>query len=219
MKVLVLEDDYSLNKVISSFLKIEGFFVDSFFNGDEAVEQLLKAQYDLCIFDINVPCIDGLNVLDFIRKENITTPVIMMSAMTDMNTIKQSYENGCDDYLKKPFDIEELYLRVKYVVKHMLPEDKHLVHLGHGYFFDMDRESLIKNEKEIELSVKEKLMLLLFVQNLGNTVSTQMLRDYVWNGEYIEAVSIRTIVHKLKNKLKSGMIINLRGIGYKLLAQ
>jgi len=219
MKVLLLEDDYSLNKVITSFLRVKGFFVDTFSNGDEAAKQLLKAQYDLCVFDINVPCIDGHSVLEFIRKEHIKTPVIMMSAMTDMQTIKRSYENGCDDYLKKPFDIEELFLRVEYVLKHMLPEKKHLVHLGQGYFFDVDKEILMRNEKEVALSIKEKLMLSLFVQNIGSTVSTQMLRDYVWNGETVEAVSMRTIVHKLKSKLKSGMIINLRGIGYKLLAK
>lgn len=219
MKVLLLEDDYSLNKVITSFLRTKGLFVDTFSNGDEAAKQLLKAQYDLCIFDINVPCIDGHNVLEFIRKEKIRTPVIMMSAMTDIETIKRSYENGCDDYLKKPFEIEELLLRVEYVLKRALPQNEHLIRLQYGYFFDMKKEALLKNDKEIELSIKEQLMLSLFVQNHGNTVSTQMLRDYVWNGEEIEAVSMRTIVHKLKSKLKSGMIINLRGIGYKLLSE
>lgn len=219
MKVLLLEDDYSLNKVITSFLRTKGLFVDTFSNGDEAAKQLLKAQYDLCIFDINVPCIDGHNVLEFIRKEKIRTPVIMMSAMTDIQTIKRSYENGCDDYLKKPFEIEELLLRVEYVLKRALPQNEHLIRLQCGYFFDMKKEALLKNDKEIELSIKEQLMLSLFVQNHGNTVSTQMLRDYVWNGEEIEAVSMRTIVHKLKSKLKSGMIINLRGIGYKLLSE
>ena len=219
MKILLLEDDYSLNKIISSFLRLKGLFVDSFFNGDEAVKQLLRAQYDLCIFDINIPCIDGHNVLEFIRKENINTPVIMMSAMTDMQTIKRSYENGCDDYLKKPFEIEELLLRVEYVLKRALPQKEHLVRLAHGYFFDVEKEVLLKDERQIELSTKEQCMLSLFVRNLGNTVSTQMLRDYVWNGEDVEAVSMRTIVHKLKSKLKSGMIINLRGIGYKLLAE
>lgn len=219
MKILLLEDDYSLNKIITSFLQSRGFVVDAFSNGDGAIKQLLKAQYDLCIFDINVPCIDGHTVLEFIRKENIQTPVIMMSAMTDVETIKRSYENGCDDYLKKPFDIEELFLRVEYALKHLMLEEEHLIRLGQGYVFNILKESLHKNDKEVELSIKEQLMLSLFVKHIGNTVSTQMLRDYVWNGEDIEAVSMRTIIHKLKSKLKSGMIINLRGVGYKLLAE
>lgn len=219
MKILLLEDDFSLNKVIDSYLRSQGFFVDSFFNGDEAVKQLLQAQYDLCIFDINVPYINGHEVLDFIRKENIKTPVIIMSAMKDMENIKKSYDFGCDDYLKKPFEIEELMLRIRYTLKHAMPKEEHLISLNYGYFFDTNAGILLKNDMSIDLSTKEKLMLTLFVSNLGKTVTTQMLRDYVWNGEDVEAVSMRTIVHKLKAKLKSGMIINLRGVGYKLLGQ
>lgn len=217
MKILLLEDDFSLNKVIATYLHSQGFFVHSFSNGDEAVKQLLQAQYDLCIFDVNVPHIDGHNVLEFIRKENIKTPVIMMSALTDIQTITKSYENGCDDYLKKPFEIEELMLHIQYALKHTLPDREHLVSLNYGYFFDTTTMLLSKNDRSIDLSTKEQLMLALLVNNLGKTVTTQMLRDYVWNGEDIKAVSMRTIVHKLKAKLKSGMIINLRGIGYKLI--
>ncbi|WP_373032361.1 response regulator transcription factor [Sulfurovum sp.] len=217
MKILLLEDDFSLNKVITSYLRSQGFFVNAYTNGDEAVKQLLQAQYDLCILDINVPHIDGHAVLDFLRKENIRTPVIMMSAMKDMETIKKSYENGCDDYLKKPFEIEELMLRIRYALKHALPQVMDLVPLKYGYFFDPHAMILTKNDSAIDLSSKEQLMLALFVSNQGRTVSTEMLRNYVWNGENVEAVSMRTIVHKLKTKLKSGMIINLRGVGYKLL--
>lgn len=219
MKILLLEDDFSLNKVITNFLKSSGYFVDSCTNGDEAAKRMLKAQYDLCIFDINVPYIDGHDVLAYIRKENISTPVIMMSAMIDMDTIKRSYKNGCDDYLKKPFDIEELSLRINYILKQSSPEKKELIQLKYGYFFDLQKEVLSKNDITIDLSIKEKLMLSLFVQNIGNLVTIQMLQDYVWNGEEIESVSMRTIIHKLKSKLKSGMIINLRGVGYKLLSE
>lgn len=217
MKILLLEDDFSLNKVITSYLRSKGYFVYSYSNGDEAVRQLLQAQYDLCILDIDVPHIDGHTVLEFIRKEKIATPVIMMSAMTDMHTIAKSYANGCDDYLKKPFEVEELMLRVQYALKHTVTQTDHLVRLNHGFIFDPSSMQLSKNDISIDLSTKEQLMLSLLVNNIGTAVTTQMLIDYVWDGEAVEAVSIRTIVHKLKAKLKSGMIINLRGVGYKLL--
>lgn len=217
MKILLLEDDFSLNKVITSYLRSKGYFVNSYSNGDEAVRQLLQAQYDLCILDIDVPHIDGHTVLEFIRKEKIATPVIMMSAMTDMHTITKSYANGCDDYLKKPFEVEELMLRVQYALKHTVTQTDQLVRLNHGFTFDPSSMQLSKNDISIDLSTKEQLMLSLLVNNIGTAVSTQMLIDYVWDGEAVEAVSIRTIVHKLKAKLKSGMIINLRGVGYKLL--
>lgn len=219
MKILLLEDDFSLNKVITSYLQSQGFFVSSFTNGDEAVKQLLQASYDLCILDINVPHIDGHHVLEFIRTESIQVAVIMMSAMQDIETIKKSYATGCDDYLKKPFEIEELMLRVNYVLKHSVSDDIDLIALKYGYYFNPTTMVLLKNNISIDLSSKEQLMLALLVTHKGQTVTTQMLRDYVWNGENIEPVSMRTIVHKLKNKLKSGMIINLRGIGYKLLTE
>ncbi|HHD79118.1 MAG TPA: response regulator transcription factor [Epsilonproteobacteria bacterium] len=217
MKILLLEDDFSLNKVIASYLRTQGFFVDAFFSGDDVVHQLLHANYDLCIFDINVPHMDGHEVLNMVRKEGMDTPVIMMSAMKDIAYIKKSYDIGCDDYLKKPFEIEELMLRIQYALKHTLKQESHLVSLNYGYFFDTKSGNLLKNNISIDLSVKEQLMLSLFVKHIGKPVSTQMLKDYVWNGADVEAVSMRTIVHKLKTKLKSGMIINLRGVGYKLL--
>lgn len=217
MKILLLEDDFSLNKVISSYLRSKGFVVSNHFAGDEAIQQLLKAKYDLCILDINVPHINGHNVLEFIQKEEIKVPVIMMSAMKDMQEIKKAYSNGCDDYLKKPFETEELMLRIKYTLKHSLAQDIDIVPLKYGFSFNQNSMTLLQNDVIVDLSTKEKLMLSLFVTNKGQTVTTKMLQDYVWDGEYIEAVSIRTIVHKLKNKLKSGMIINLRGVGYRLL--
>ena len=217
MKILILEDDFSLNKAISLFLRTQGFLVDSYTSGDVAAKQLIKAKYDLCILDINVPHVDGHDVLHFLRKENFNIPVIMMSAMKDMETIKKSYDNGCDDYLKKPFEIEELMLRIRYALKNNMPQNTHLIALKYGYFFDPQSMLLLKNDSTIDLSAKEQLMLSLFVNNQDKAITTQMIIDYVWNGEYIEAVSIRTIVHKLKTKLKSGMIINIRGVGYKLL--
>ena len=218
MKILLLEDDYSLNKAINTSLRSQGFYVDSFFNGEEAVSQLLHATYDLCIFDINVPDMDGHSVLKFLRETKITVPVIIMSAIQDIKVIKQSYDIGCDDYLKKPFDIDELVLRINYHVKHSsIPNNTDLVTLKHGFCFDTNKMLLTKNGREIDLSSKEQLMLLLFVKNIGFTVTPQLLQEYVWNGEDIEVVTIRSMIHKLKNKLNSAMIVNIRGVGYKLL--
>lgn len=219
MKILLLEDDYSLNKAITIALRSHGFYVNNFSSGHEAVTQLLQAQYDLCIFDINVPEIDGHNVLQFLRNNRINTPVIIMSVMKDIEIIKQSYDIGCDDYIKKPFDIDELILRINYLIKHSSEsQNDDLITLKNGFIFDMNKMILTKNGLEIDLSTKEQLMLLLFIKNIGSVVTPQMLQEYVWNGETIEVVTIRSMIHKLKSKLNSGMIINLRGIGYKLLA-
>lgn len=219
MKILLLEDDFSLNKVITSYLLTQSYFVDSYTTGDHAAKQLLQAQYDLCILDINVPHIDGNDLLNIIRKENITTPVIMISALHDLESIKKAYAAGCNDYIKKPFEIEELSLRIRYALKGTLTEENDVIPLKHGYFFNPHTMLLLKNNISIDLSSKEQLMLALLVNNLDKVVTTQMFQDYVWNGEYVEAVSMRSVMHKLKAKLKSAMIINVRGVGYKLLGE
>ena len=110
MKIFLLEDDFALNKIIKISLQNKGFFVDSFSDGYKAVDVILNSKYDLYILDLNVLGFDGHKVLEFIRKDDLTVPIIMISAEIDIENIKKSYTLGCNDYIKKPFDFEELFL-------------------------------------------------------------------------------------------------------------
>jgi len=185
----------------------------------EAVTNILNSTHDLYILDINVPGFDGHKVLEFIRKEHDALPVIMISALSNIENIHKSYDLGCNDYLKKPFDIEELFLRIKYHIKTTLHQDidKSIIDLNYGYNFCIKTLKLLKHQHKIDLTQKEKLLLSLLVQNYGNTISFDMIHEYVWEGKEIESVSMRTIIHKLQKKLKHGMIVNIRGVGYKLM--
>ncbi|WP_419769397.1 MAG: response regulator transcription factor [Candidatus Marinarcus sp.] len=219
MKIFLLEDDYSLNKAITKALEHKGFLVESHFEGDDAVDTILQSKYDIYILDINVPNLDGYSVLDIIKKENSKLPVIMISASLQIDQIKKAYDLGCNDYLKKPFELEELFLRIDYLIKTTLinNENKSHINLGGGYFFNLENSRLYKHEHEIDLTPKESLLLFLLASNRGNTVGLDLIREYVWDGKDVEFVSIRTIVHKLQKKIKNGLIVNLRGVGYKLL--
>ena len=219
MKIFLLEDDFALNKIIKLSLQNKGFFVDSFTDGYKAVDVILNSTYDLYILDLNVLGFDGHKVLEFIRKDYLNVPIIMISAEIDIENIKKSYALGCNDYIKKPFDFEELFLRIQYHLSH-IKKDEHsdfLVDLGYDFSFNTMEQTLHKSKHEIELTSKEKLLLSLLVKNINNTVTNEMIHEYVWDSKEMEAVSMRTIVHKLKKKLKNGMIVNLRGIGYKLI--
>ena len=112
MKIFLLEDDYSLNESIKEMLEIESFIVDSFYEGDVAYENII-GNYELYIFDINVPNIDGLFLLEHIKNITPNTKVIIMSANINIDKIKEAYNKGCDDYIKKPFDIHELAFKSK----------------------------------------------------------------------------------------------------------
>ena len=220
MKIFLLEDDLELNKIIKSSLEEYGFFVDSFFEGYSAVSKALNNKYDIYILDINVPGFDGYEILKLIKKNSETLPVIMISAALDIKNISKAYDLGCNDYLKKPFELEELLLRIKYLIKNTYNNDidKDIIDLKYGFTFCLNNQRLYKFKHEIILTHKEKLFLTLLIQNINNTITIEMIHDYVWDGKEVEAVSIRSILHKLQKKLKNGMILNIRGIGYKLLS-
>lgn len=219
MKIFLLEDDFALNKIIKISLQNKGFFVDSFSDGYKAVDVILNSKYDLYILDLNVLGFDGHKILEFIRKDDLTVPIIMISAEIDIENIKKSYTLGCNDYIKKPFDFEELFLRIQYHLSHIKKDENSdfIVELGYDFSFNLLEQTLFKSNNEIELTSKEKLLLSLLVKNINNTVTNEMIHEYVWDNKEMEAVSMRTIVHKLKKKLKNGMILNLRAIGYKLI--
>ncbi|MCG3679593.1 response regulator transcription factor [Aliarcobacter butzleri] len=219
MKIFLLEDDFSLNKIIKISLQNRGFFVDSFSDGYKAVDVILNSKYDLYILDLNVLGFDGHKILEFIRKDDLSVPIIMISAEIDIENIKKSYTLGCNDYIKKPFDFEELFLRIQYHLSHIKKDENSdfIVELGYDFSFNLLEQTLFKSNNEIELTSKEKLLLSLLVKNINNTVTNEMIHEYVWDNKEMEAVSMRTIVHKLKKKLKNGMILNLRAIGYKLI--
>jgi len=221
MKVLLLEDDYSLNKIIKNSLEKNGFFVDEFLNGADAISAILHSKYDIYILDINVPTFDGHKVLEYIREEKGDLPVIIISASSDIQSIQKAYNLGCNDYLKKPFDLEELFLRINYLIKTTLQQDtnKSMKDLGHGYTFCIQTQKLSKFNHEITLTHKETLLLAILVQNLNETVPIESLHEYVWDGKEVESVSMRSVVHKLQKKLKNSMIVNIRGVGYKLMSE
>jgi len=217
MKVFLLEDDFSLNKIITTSLKSRGFFVDNCFDGYKAVEMVMQNLYDFFILDLNVIGFDGHKILEIIRQSNKDTPVIIISAQIDMENIRKSYTLGCNDYIKKPFEFEELFLRIQYHIQKLNNTDKFLVHLDNSYSFDLLEQTLYHKQKIVDLSIKEKLLMSLLVKNLNNITSIEMIHEYVWDSKEMEAVSMRSLIHKLKKKLKSGMIVNFRGEGYKLI--
>ncbi len=220
MKIFLLEDDFSLNRLITNALDDRGFFVTSVKDGYEAMTQVLNSKFDLYILDINVPGFNGHEVLEQIRKEHEKLPVIIVSAQLDIDNISKAYDLGCNDYLKKPFELEELMLHIKYHIKTVLQNDldKDIVELGNGFKFNMKEQNLYKHEHEIVLTSKEKLLLTLFINNLDKTVTSEMIHEYVWDNKEMESVSMRSMIHKLQKKLKSGMIVNIRGVGYKLIS-
>lgn len=211
MKILVLEDNERLSKLIKQALSDEGYSVDCFSDGDDALE-VLENGYDCFILDINVPNLDGISILEAIRLNHSSTPVIIMSSNHDLEKVQSSYELGCDDYLKKPFYIFELVQKVK----KFLTVKKSFIRFDDEYRYDFIKHILYKNEQEIELTKKEILFLELFSKNLHHVATYNELEEYVWEGDETSLVNIRAMIKRLRKKIPSDSIVIVKGMGYSL---
>jgi DNA-binding response OmpR family regulator len=208
MKIFLLEDDYSLNESIKEMLETENYIVDSYYDGNTAYNNIL-GDYSLYIFDINVPNIDGLYLLEHIKTINKNSNVIIMSANINIDKIKEAYAKGCDDYVKKPFDIQELLLKVnKYT------EKSYFITLDKDLYFNKIEKKLFFEDIEIELTKNEKNLLFLLINNIENKVNYTQIEDFVYEREAKSSDAIRSLVKRLRKKLPKDLIFNSLDEGY-----
>jgi len=213
MKILLLEDEYSLRISVEEFLKDIGYDVDGFMDGLEAYDAVYDKSYDILLLDVNVPSLNGFELLKKLREDDITIPAIFLTSMTDTTDLKEGYKRGCCDYIRKPFDLEELELRIDQALASYLHNDSSLVELGCNLVYDLKKSKLVNNDEEIVLRKTEKDLLEVLIKNKNSIVSTQMFQDEVW-GEYVEPATIRVQLNNLKKKLPEEIIQNRRGLGY-----
>ncbi len=216
MNILLLEDEYSLRISIKEYLTDEGFLVDDFRNGEDAMNAVYSKTYDILLLDIKVPKKSGMDVLGELRKAKINTPVIFISSMTDVEQLEKGYEAGCCDYVRKPFELKELYLRIMQAYKsNILKTSEKSIELPLGYRFDVKTMTLSKENTNVALTKKEALIIALLVENLGTIVTIDDFQSYVW-GEDIDPTNIRVQINNLRKKLDGDLVVNVRGFGYKI---
>lgn len=212
MKILLLEDNKRLSNLIIEALSQKNYKVDWFDDGKEALNAVHNG-YDCFILDINVPGIDGITLLKEIRVMDESTPAIIISANVELETIKDAYNIGCDEYIKKPFYIYELELKLDKFCK----KKKNITILPENYIYNLDTEVLHDtNKEEIKLAKKEILLLNLLIKNCEKIVTFENIEQYVWEGDLTTNENIRTLVKRLRKKLPKNTITSQVGIGYKL---
>ncbi|HIP46230.1 MAG TPA: response regulator transcription factor [Campylobacterales bacterium] len=213
MKILLLEDDQLLNDAITKFLTIEGHLVNTYRDGQSAHHALSEASFDLLILDINVPNINGLALLETLHNEKIEIPTIFISAIIDIDDISRAFDLGCYDYLKKPFHLKELSIRINKILQSRYVPKEHL-RLSHNYSYDMDSSTLRFNNEVQILSHRQIQIIELLASNRSRIVNYDMFKDYVWNDLDIDNATIRAEINRLKKILKDDCISNIRSIGY-----
>jgi len=213
MKILLLEDEVMLNESICEYLEVQGHTVETFFDGEKAYEFIFANIYDLLILDINVPSMDGLTVLEKLHAKKMHTPTIYISALVDIEDISRAYDLGCYDYLKKPFHLKELALRLDRI---KLVNETPRVHLrlSKNYSYDQEHSQLLFKQETQTLTKRQAQIIDLLARNRGIVVNFEQFSIYVWDEQAVDNATIRAEVNRLKKFLKEDIIINIRGMGY-----
>ncbi len=219
MKVLLLEDELMLQSAITEYLTDIGYEVMAFEDGKEAYEHIALNSYDLFIFDINTPTMDGLSLLDTLQKEKIYAPTIFISAITEIEQISRAYDLGCYDYLKKPFHLKELSLHIERLMKIADIRAKSFVKISKMYCYDAENQSLLFDGEEQLLTQKQTQIIDVFAKNINKVVDFEMLRHYVWDDSPVDNAIIRAEIHRVRQVLKEDLVTTLKGVGYTLSKQ
>lgn len=212
MKLLVLEDDTFICEQIQTYFELNNHTVETYYDGLTLLENAILEDFDIFLFDINTPRKNGIETLKEIRKEDIDTPAIFLTALGEIEFVKQGYDAGCNDYVRKPFNLEEVELRIM----KLLHQSGSKVKIDNEYSFDTSKMELYWNDKSIELSILQQNLLYILVKNIGSIVPTNTIIDYVWNDKDVCNNTLRTQIKKLRLKLKNNFIINVRNSGYKI---
>jgi len=215
MNVLLLEDDIQLNTTITKFLTFNDYKVTSLTDGEKALSYIDEKNFGLYLIDINIPNINGLELLKYIRQKDLSTPIIIITASMEFENFKTAFESGCSEYIKKPFYLEELQIRInRILIKN--PQNR-LIQISHNINYDMEYEELKIDSEVIKLRKKESKLLTILLQNINKTVPIKTIEAYVWENEIKESYPLRQLLNDLRKKFNTGenFIFSHKGLGYR----
>ena len=216
IKILLLEDDLLFGETIVDLLGDEGYTVEHFANGQDALDATFREKFDLYLLDINVPLINGLSLLKELREAEDTTPTIFLTSRKDKESLEEGFLNGGDDYITKPFDMDEMLLRIKAVLRRSKKDEANCID---DFCYDEVHKTIRYKGKVLELSQKEYGLLLLFIKHINETLPKELIIDELWSSaEGGSDGVVRVYVNRLKQLLPELNIENVRGIGYRLVS-
>jgi DNA-binding response OmpR family regulator len=222
IKVLLVEDEQTLSMIIKDTLEEKEFLITTAKDGEEGLRLFMQINPDVLVADVMMPKIDGFEMVRRIRQTDKTTPVLFLTARSAINDVVEGFELGANDYLKKPFGMQELIVRIKALVRRSFVEEKKNTIFSIGnYSFNSITQQLSFSGSSIELSHRESEILKRFCDNKDEVVSTQSLLIELWGDDsFFNSRSLQVFITKLRHKLSKDeriRIINIRGIGYKFI--
>lgn len=220
MKILIVEDEKILNDTINKSLKKSGYEVESVFDGFDAMEMIEVESYDLIVLDLNLPNMDGMEILKNLRKKDNETKVLILSARSQIKDKVEGLDRGANDYLQKPFHLDELKARVRSLTRRNFIQNNTEISFDQ-IKFDSKNRSVFVNGEELKLTRKETGILEYLLLNQNRPISQEELIEHVWDSS-VDLLSNSIRVHisalrkKLKDKLEYDPIENRIGVGYML---
>jgi len=218
MNILLLEDDPLLSRILTKHLE-QSYSVTPVYSGDSALESIENKKFDLLILDSNVPGISGLELIKELRSYNDTTPIIMITAYQDSIHLKTAFTNGCNDYIKKPFELDELDMRIVNITRIFNIEQNQAIKITEDILFDALNHKITKNGEEFSLAKKESEFLNYLAINRNRTISKEELTQNLWSFENMPSdATLRVYIRNLRALIGKTTIETIRGTGYRLVS-
>ena len=212
-EILLLEDDRLFSETLIDFLEEEGFSVNRFAAAKPVIDEVFKnlGRYDLYLLDVNVPDLNGFELLRQLRESGDRTPAIYITSARDKEALAEGFQSGGDDYMKKPIDLDELLWRIEAQLRRNLRGGRAVIG---EYSFDLEREVLYKGEEAVPLPKKLAELLGLLLRHRGEVVTTEEILTEIYGEESPGTGVLRVYINKLKQIFGKESIRNIRGVGY-----
>ncbi len=210
-RILLLEDDRLFGETLVDFLESEGYEVLHCMGAKEAIDATYTQKFDIYLLDVNIPDMNGFELLKQLRESGDETAAIYITSARDKEALVEGFGSGADDYMKKPIDLDELLLRIEAQLRRIYPTGRVMVG---EFFFDMQRLVLYRGEELVALPKKLAELLGFFLRNRGKVVSTEEILREIYGDEHPGTGPLRVYINRLKQLFGKDAIVNIRGIGY-----
>lgn len=216
VKLLLLEDDMELSDTIKQFLECKGYTVYTAYDGLEAEALCYESNIDLMLLDVRVPHVSGFDFLKKIRAEGKETPAIFITSLNAVEDVEKGFSLGCDDYIRKPFALKELLVRVESLLKRSFGTHQEMIEIGQNYYFNIKALVLSHGEEKIPLKMKELKLLAFFLQHTNVLLDYENINKAVWEYDEVpSAGSLRTYIKTLRAIIGKDKIETVKNIGYR----
>lgn len=216
-KLLLLEDDVTLNETVVDYFENMDYEITPVYDGNSALDAIYENSFDLLLLDVNVPNMNGFEILKSVREQGTNTPAIFITSLNSMSDLENGYDSGCDDYIRKPFLLKELKLRVETILKRdFFHNTSSKIKIDTDIYYDTYSNLLSVDNDEIQLNNKDAKLLKLFLQNKNTLVTHETIYSTLWEyGEDISESALRTYIKNLRKYLGKEKIVSIKKLGYR----